>query len=501
MNSQDSALETLYFTKPEESKTEPVVAVERRPREERRAHVTIGERLIAITLCGDTVAAIYALLIAFWLRFRSPLRGIGVDSNPIFRDYLGYVVLGTLSLIAVLAHYQLYDRKLLLRSRNLIAKGALLWLIGFLSVSLLVKFSPPISRGYVMLAGALAIIFLYSWRLAFYRFLLRRKASVDLRQRVLLVGWNAEAERLTKSVAADAQSVYQIVGCVTAGLAGAGQNPASEIEKLGGIADVPALIEERLIDMVILADVACMKGDIMQLASFCEREMIQFKIIPSYFQILVSGLHLEQLNSLPVLGVSQLPLDRSTNVLVKRICDIAGALVGLVLAIPVILLAGALVWLESPGSIFYAQRRLGRRGLLFDIFKIRTMGIDAEKDNKPGWTIKDDPRRLKVGGFLRKWNIDELPQFWNVLRGDMSLVGPRPERPELISRFRDEIPHYNARHNVKPGMTGWAQVRGYRGDTDLAERISCDLYYLENWNLFLDFQIMLMTLLNNRGGC
>ncbi len=463
--------------------------------------MTLGERLVAIALCGDSVAAISALIVAFWLRFRSPLRAIGVESDTAFKDYSVYIVLGTLSLISVLAHFQLYDRKLLLRSRKLIAKGALLWLVGFLTASLLLKSSPPISRGYAMLAGALAITFLYCWRFLFARFLLRRKASQALRQRVLLVGWNSEAQRLTEDVAADAQSAYQVAGCITAGPNGACQHPPPEIESLGGIADVPAVIEERMIDMVILADVDCARGNILQLANFCEREMIQFKIIPSYFQILVSGLHLELLNTLPVLGVSQLPMDRFINVLVKRICDILGASVGLALALPIILLAGALVWLESPGPIIYTHRRLGRRGLLFDIFKIRTMRVDAEKDNKPGWTIKDDPRRLKVGGFLRKWNIDELPQFWNVLRGDMSLVGPRPERPELISRFRDEIPHYNARHNVKPGMTGWAQVKGYRGDTDLAERINCDLYYLENWNLFLDFQIMLMTLLNNRGGC
>ena len=174
---------------------------------------------------------------------------------------------------------------------------------------------------------------------------------------------------------------------------------------------------------------------------------------------------------------------------------------GLVLGAPFILLFGALVWLESPGPILYSQRRLGRRGLVFNIYKIRSMRIDAEKDNEPGWTTKDDPRRLKIGGLLRRWNLDELPQFWNVLKGDMSLVGPRPERPELIRNFRDEIPHYNARHNVKPGITGWAQVKGHRGDTDLAERISCDLYYLENWNVFFDFQIMAMTFLNNRSAC
>jgi lipopolysaccharide/colanic/teichoic acid biosynthesis glycosyltransferase len=133
----------------------------------------------------------------------------------------------------------------------------------------------------------------------------------------------------------------------------------------------------------------------------------------------------------------------------------------------------------------------------FDIYKIRSMRIDAEKDGRTGWTVANDPRRLRIGAFMRKWNIDEVPQFWNVLKGEMSLVGPRPERPELIRNFKEEIPHYNARHNCKPGITGWAQTKGLRGDTDLTERIKCDLWYLENWTAFLDIQIMFMTFVKN----
>jgi lipopolysaccharide/colanic/teichoic acid biosynthesis glycosyltransferase len=129
----------------------------------------------------------------------------------------------------------------------------------------------------------------------------------------------------------------------------------------------------------------------------------------------------------------------------------------------------------------------------FDIWKIRSMRIDAESNGHVGWTTANDPRRLRIGAFMRKWNIDEVPQFWNVLKGEMSLVGPRPERPELIVNFRDEIPHYNARHNAKPGITGWAQINGLRGDTDLTKRIKCDLWYLENWHPLLDLQIMFMT--------
>jgi len=230
----------------------------------------------------------------------------------------------------------------------------------------------------------------------------------------------------------------------------------------------------------------------------CEKELVQFKVVPSYFSILVSGLFLETLSGIPILGVSRLPLDRMFNKLVKRLIDIVGAAVGLLLSAPLIAIFGALVYLESPGPVFYRQRRLGRNGKTFYMLKVRSMRLDAEKDGKIGWSRKDDPRRLRVGTFMRRWNIDETPQFWNVLKGEMSLVGPRPERPELIRNFKREIPHYNVRHTVKPGITGWAQVNGFRGDTDLFQRISHDLYYVEHWNLLFDLQLMCRTFVKNK---
>jgi lipopolysaccharide/colanic/teichoic acid biosynthesis glycosyltransferase len=154
---------------------------------------------------------------------------------------------------------------------------------------------------------------------------------------------------------------------------------------------------------------------------------------------------------------------------------------------------------ESPGAMFYRQVRVGRNGREFQIIKIRSMRLDAEVGSGARWATKDDARRLKIGAFMRRWNIDELPQFWNVLRGEMSLVGPRPERPELIVNFKETIAHYNARHHAVPGITGWAQVNGLRGNTDLSERIRYDLYYMENWSLALDFQIMLMTFFRYHG--
>jgi lipopolysaccharide/colanic/teichoic acid biosynthesis glycosyltransferase len=144
---------------------------------------------------------------------------------------------------------------------------------------------------------------------------------------------------------------------------------------------------------------------------------------------------------------------------------------------------------------------MGRKGKPFPMVKIRSMRLDAEKSGAPGWTTKNDPRRLRIGALMRRLNIDELPQFWNVLKGDMSLVGPRPERPELILNFKHEIEHYNARHTVKPGLTGWAQVNGLRGDTDLSERIRYDLYYMEHWNFLFDLRIMVLTLFRHKNAC
>jgi exopolysaccharide biosynthesis polyprenyl glycosylphosphotransferase len=243
----------------------------------------------------------------------------------------------------------------------------------------------------------------------------------------------------------------------------------------------------------MLADTSSAQDEIVGLANLCEKMMAQFKVIPSYFQILVSGLHLETVSGIPILGVASLPLDQTLNIVLKRAVDIIGSVVGLLLSVPLIAIFSAIVYAESPGPILYRQRRLGRNGREFFIYKIRSMKLDAEVAGKVGLTTKNDPRRLRIGGFMRKYNIDEVPQFWNVLRGEMSLVGPRPERPELIRSFKEEIPHYNARHNVKPGITGWAQVRGFRGDTDMGERIKCDLWYLENWSLLLDFHIMFLT--------
>ena len=458
---------------------------------------SLPDRIVLTSLLCDGAVVLYSLLVSFWLRFQSPIQELGVPDTMVLRDYVGYIVLGALLQIVALAWFGLYQRGTLLRFRFVswqIVKSVMLWTAGFLLITLVFRFMPPISRLFVGIASVVTLTSLIIWRFAFHSFLQRSSAVANLRQRILFVGWNDESERLTQTFSGDPGSAYEVIGCVSPmRSAKFHKKPPTQVKVLGDYTHIEHAIEQNGADIVVLTDMTSVKEDVISLANLCEREMVQFKLIPSYFQILVSGLHLETVSGIPIMGVSRLPLDRFSNIALKRAIDIFGAVVGLTLFGPLIALFAFVVWLESPGPVFYRQRRNGLNGMGFDIIKIRSMKIDAEKGTGARWAEKNDPRRLRIGAFMRKWNIDELPQFWNVLKGEMSLVGPRPERPELIKNFKHEIPHYQARHNAKPGMTGWAQVKGWRGDTDLGERINCDLWYLENWSVMLDFQIMFLT--------
>ena len=222
------------------------------------------------------------------------------------------------------------------------------------------------------------------------------------------------------------------------------------------------------------------------------RECVETKLVPDILQYATLKASLEDLDGTPVINLSQVPL-QGWNSLVKRGMDIAIALVALLVLLPFFPILALAIWLEDKGPIFYRQERMGLDGKSFMILKFRSMRIDAEASSGPVWAVKDDPRRTRVGSFLRRWSFDELPQIWNVLVGDMSIVGPRPERPTFVREFKHKIPQYMIRHRVKAGITGWAQVHGWRGNTSIKKRIQYDLYYIENWSLGLDCKILWMT--------
>jgi exopolysaccharide biosynthesis polyprenyl glycosylphosphotransferase len=263
--------------------------------------------------------------------------------------------------------------------------------------------------------------------------------------------------------------------------------------RLGGPNAFDAVLDAETPNHVVLSDIGFERNQLLHFVMRCEQSYIDFHLVPDLFRILTSDLEVRHLEGIPIMGLGQWPLDQAGARMVKRLFDIAFSFSALVLTAPVLLLAALAVKFSSPGPILYRQERCGEKGRSFQMLKLRTMIADAEQ-NGPGWTTPDDPRRTRVGGLLRKWNIDELPQFWNVLAGHMSVVGPRPERPHYVEQFKNEIERYMRRHVHKPGITGWAQVHGLRGDTSIEERITYDLFYLENWSLGLDIKIILKTL-------
>jgi exopolysaccharide biosynthesis polyprenyl glycosylphosphotransferase len=462
----------------------------------------LPHRIAFVYFVGDALVALTCLLTAFWLRFDTGLRDFGVEAPGIsLADYYSCIVCGSVSLLLVLAQKRMYDGSRLLHNHSSFKQvfaACLLWGAGFLGFSLFFNFQPPLSRVYVATATATAMIGLYTWRRLLCGYLHQAAIFKKLRQRILIIGWTPYAQQLTDFIDNDRSHPYEVICCVPTPDGNFQQRPPDGMPRADSFSEIGHLVNSLAPDIVLVADTKVPTQHLEALAFLCEKELVQFKLVPSYFTTLASGLRLETISGIPILGISRLPLDCTFNKLIKRLIDIVGAIVGLLLSAPLIAIFGTLVYLESPGPIFYRQRRLGRNGKTFDILKIRSMRLDAEQGGKVGWSTKDDPRRLSIGSFMRKWNIDEVPQFWNVLKGEMSLVGPRPERPELIRNFKHEIPHYNARHTIKPGITGWAQVNGLRGDTDLTERIRHDLYYVEHWNLLFDLQTMFLTFCKNK---
>ena len=260
---------------------------------------------------------------------------------------------------------------------------------------------------------------------------------------------------------------------------------------LGAVDDLPRLLEEYQIDVVIIALPEATHGEILDVIAKCDHGKIDVKVFPDVFQIIASQVSIDDLGGLPLLSMRDVRL-RGWHASLKRAMDFAVSAVSLVLLSPFLLVVAVLVKLESPGPVFYAQERMGLDARPFMMLKFRSMRRDAEA-NGPGWTRPNDPRRTRLGAILRRLNVDELPQLINVLVGDMSLVGPRPERPMYVEQFKRSVPRYMERHKEKAGITGWAQVNGLRGDTSIAERTKYDLWYIENWSFLLDVKILLRT--------
>lgn len=468
----------------------------------------LGDTLRVVLFLGDALLFSAAQVLAFWLRLKTELFDWFLPESAFlkvgpeaFQQYASHFILGTFFFLAAGLSLGLYSRRAYLRPRYALGdllKTCAIWVLVYLFISLFFKISPPVSRSFVAVAGVLGFLVLTGWRLAVNRIIDASGLVRHLQEKVLVVGWNDETAELWRRSRNSDLREFAMVGVVESDHLRTGVKLPAELPVMGKLDDLPDILHRKTCDALLLSGTNLSAEELSNIVQTCHREMVRFMVIPDFFQVLVSGLHVESLRGVPVLSLGKLPLDRFFSRLAKRVTDIVGGTIGLLLSTPVILLFAALVKRESPGPVFYHQVRVGLGGRPFGIIKIRSMRLDAEAQNGAQWADENDGRRLKIGAFIRKWNIDELPQFWNVLKGEMSLVGPRPERPEFTKDFKHTVDYYNVRHTVKPGLTGWAAVNGWRGNTDLNERIRFDLDYIERWSLLFDFYIMLLTFLRNK---
>lgn len=310
-------------------------------------------------------------------------------------------------------------------------------------------------------------------------------------KQVLLVGYGRSAEGFIDRARANPQWGYHVRGILDDNYAWG--TDYKGIKVVGTLNELEDILSLNRLDEVLITLSISEYAKLEKIVYHCEKSGVHTKFIPDYNNIIPTRPYTEDLLGLPVVHIRHVPLTGAFNRIIKRTMDIAGSLVCIILFSPIMLATAIAVKVSSPGPIIFKQERVGLHNRPFKMYKFRSMGVEPAQEEKSKWTTKNDARVTTVGRFIRKTSLDELPQLFNVLIGNMSLVGPRPERPFFVEKFREEIPRYMVKHQVRPGMTGWAQVNGLRGDTSIRKRIEYDLYYIENWTLGFDIKILFLT--------
>ena len=335
------------------------------------------------------------------------------------------------------------------------------------------------------------IILLEAERISIRVFLRSLRTNGYNQKHVLLIGYSRAAEGFIDRVSVNPEWGYHVQGILD------DHRPAGflykKVQVLGPTNHLEDFLASNTLDEIAITLSIKEYSNLEQIVAACEKSGVHTKFIPDYNNIIPTIPYMEDLQGLPVIHIRHVPLTGVFNATMKRIVDLAGALFGLIVFSPLMLVTALLIKITSPGPVLFSQERIGLHNRPFKMYKFRSMEVQDPNRERSQWTTPHDPRVTPVGRFIRKTSIDEMPQFFNVLIGDMSLVGPRPERPLFVEKFKEEIPRYMIKHQVRPGLTGWAQVNGYRGDTSITKRIEHDLYYIENWSLGFDFKIMFLT--------
>jgi exopolysaccharide biosynthesis polyprenyl glycosylphosphotransferase len=452
-----------------------------------------SHRMIAATILVDSAMIVLSFVVAYYFRFLGVLptdRGI-----PPLSDYwhaLFGIIPVYLWLFRESGLYQTSRHMRRIEEIFLVGKVVTYAVILLMALTFFYRqFS--YSRLYLVFIWIFSCIFISVGRYVLIQWgYWRREQKKDMIE-VLLIGLNHNTRALIGWAKNNPHYGQRPIGILAAHVKDIGTQ-VEDIPVLGLTEHWETFIQKLQPDQVVLLDESFSREKVTDLVATCEDAFIDFKMGADIHGLIASNVGVEYVSHIPLLGFRTLPLDDPWNRFLKRTFDFVVASVMALLFLPAGLIIVVCILLEGKGPVFYFQDRMGRDGNVFRLIKFRTMKSDAEKETGPVWARPDDSRKTRVGEFLRRWNLDEFPQLLNVLSGEMSLVGPRPERPHFVDKFRESVPRYMARHKVKSGLTGWAQVHGLRGDTSIEERIKYDLYYMENWSLLLDVEILVMTL-------
>jgi Undecaprenyl-phosphate glucose phosphotransferase len=443
-------------------------------------------------LAGDAAAAAAALVAAYAIRFWSGLIAAPLGIPPL-EPYL-FLLLPLLPLHAlalrVVGLYEYRHERTKADEAFVVVQGASLATLLLLASTFFIR-TFSYSRWAIVLFWGLDVLSVYGVRLLIREVVRGLRRHGRFVRRALVVGAGALGQEVVRRLRGHPEFGVRIVGYLD------DRWPAGERiegkEVLGGSEAITQVLAEHQVDQLFVALPLEAHHAMLKVLNAIEGELVDVKIVPDILQFVTLRAAVEELEGLPVISLAQSPITGWSR-LSKRAMDLVLSAVGLVVLAPLLALIAFAIRLTSAGPVFYAQERMGLDGRSFAMYKFRSMAVDAEADTGPVWARAGDARRTPLGRVLRRFSLDELPQLWNILKGEMSLVGPRPERPFFVQQFKTMIPQYMLRHKVKSGMTGWAQVNGLRGNTSLEKRIEYDLYYIQNWSLALDLKILLLTL-------
>lgn len=447
----------------------------------------------------DGILIILAYIAAYYLRFHI-LVGIPLfrldDGERFYRlsKLIGYLYILVPAYLAIYSSCNMYKPQRSHAKRVMVwslVKANILGILVFTFILFLTK-EMDVSRKFSATFAILNVSFGIAFRLILTRVLSEMRKRGLNQKHVLIVGYSRAAEGYIDRLVANPEWGYHIYGILDDTMEVG--TAYKKVKVIGPTDELQNILNSNDLDEIAVTLSINEYAKLEYLVGICEKAGAHTKFVPDYHNIIPTIPVMEDFNGLPVINIRNVPLSNTFNSIVKRLVDIFGAIVALILfSIPMAIVA-IIIKCTSPGPLIYSQVRVGLHNKEFKMYKFRSMVVQSEKSEKKAWTTQNDSRVTPIGRFIRKTSIDELPQLFNILRGDMSMVGPRPERPYFVEKFKEEVPRYMIKHQVRPGLTGWAQINGFRGDTSIRKRIECDLYYIENWTLGLDIKILFLTI-------